>query len=70
MLIDMILHCRFSSYGVDVLNYYRLPEEEQREQKNPMCDTFPRIASCDYWRYGDNDNHGDFLNTIAKINTL
>ena len=53
----MILHYRFSSYGVDVLNYYRLPEEEQREHKNPMCDTFPRIASCDYWRYGDNDNH-------------
>ena len=24
--------------------YYRLPEEEQRLQKNPMCDVFPRIG--------------------------
>jgi len=29
-----------------------MPEEEQFENKNPMCDTFPRIASCDYWRWG------------------
>ena len=31
-----------------------LPEEEQRMpgRKNPMCNTFPRIASCDYWRWG------------------
>ena len=21
-------------------------------RKNPMCNTFPRIASCDYWRWG------------------
>jgi len=35
-----------------VLSYYRLPEEEQQEHKNPMCDTFPRIASCNYWRWG------------------
>merc|ERR1712045_558253 len=51
-LTNVFLHYKFSSYGVDVLNYYRLPEEEQREHRNPMCNTFPRIASCDYWRWG------------------
>ena len=37
-----------------VWQYYLLPEEEQRMpgRKNPMCNTFPRIASCDYWRWG------------------
>ena len=43
-LTNVFLHYKFSSYGVDVLNYYRLPEEEQREHRNPMCDTFPRIG--------------------------
>ena len=43
-LTNVFLHYRFSSYGLNVLNYYRLPEEEQREHKNPMCDTFPRIG--------------------------
>merc|ERR1719471_2534267 len=51
-LTNVFLHGKFGRYGVHVLNYYRLPEEEQRETKNPMCDTFPRIASCDYWRWG------------------
>jgi len=46
------LHYRFMGYGIDVLKYYRMPEEEQMEHKNPMCNTFPRIASCDYWRWG------------------
>jgi len=49
---DTFLHHRFIGYGPKVFSYYRLPEEEQREHKNPMCDTFPRIASCNYWRWG------------------
>ena len=34
--------------------YYRLPYEEQRlsVQANPMCEAFPRIAACDYHRFG------------------
>ena len=32
-----------------VSSYYRLPEEEQRLQKNPMCEVFPRIGGQD-WR--------------------
>ena len=29
---------------MQVLFYYRLPEEEQALQKNPMCWTFPRLG--------------------------
>ena len=43
-LTNVFLHYRFSGYGLDVLSYYRLPEEEQKETKNPMCSTFPRIG--------------------------
>ena len=43
-LSNVFLHHRFSAYGLNVLTYYRLPEEEQREMKNPMCETFPRIG--------------------------
>jgi len=48
------LHYRFLTYGYQVWQYYLLPEEEQRMPgvKNPMCNTFPRIASCTYWRWG------------------
>jgi len=53
-LTHRFLHYRYISYGFDVWQYYQLPEEEQRMpgRKNPMCNTFPRIASCDYWRWG------------------
>jgi len=51
-LTNTFLHYRFIGYGPKVMSYYRLPEEEQKEHKNPMCDTFPRIASCNYWRWG------------------
>ena len=33
---------------VQVSSYYRLPEEEQRLQKNPMCEVFPRIGGQDW----------------------
>ena len=34
--------------------YYNLPAEESAmaQIKNPMCEVFPRVASCTYWRYG------------------
>lgn len=31
--------------------YYNHPPEE-RDMVNPMCETFPRIAACNYVRYG------------------
>ena len=40
-------------YGPAVVDYYQLPlEERELEGSNPMCETFPRIASCNYVRYG------------------
>ena len=43
-LSNMFLHHNFSTYGLEVLTYYRLPEEEQKMTKNPMCQTFPRMG--------------------------
>merc|ERR1719273_940718 len=53
-LSHRFLHFRFLTYGFQVWQYYLLPPEEQRMPgvKNPMCIAFPRIASCDYWRWG------------------
>jgi len=51
-LTNKFLNHRFLLYGLKVWRYYTLPEEEHRFELNPMCDTFPRIASCDYWRWG------------------
>jgi len=50
-----------------VAKYYRMPEEEQRENKNPMCHTFPRIASCDYWRWGAGGLQEN-INAICVLN--
>ena len=36
--------CYNMSDTLKVAKYYRMPEEEQREHKNPMCHTFPRIG--------------------------
>ena len=65
-LTNVFLHYRFSAYGLEVVNYYRLPEEEQQETKNPMCATFPRIASCDYWRWGSGGRQEN-INAICVL---
>jgi len=54
LLTDRFLNFRFLDYGWKVMDYFRLPPEEQMVPwiKNPMCRTFPRIASCNYFRYG------------------
>ena len=45
-------------YGIKTLMYFRLPYEEQQlgfketGRANPMCEAFPRIAACDYHRFG------------------
>ena len=51
-LTNKFLNHRFLLYGLLVWRYYTLPEEEHMFQLNPMCDTFPRIATCDYYRWG------------------
>jgi len=66
VLTNIFLHGRFNNYGAKVLYYYRLPEEEQESQKNPMCWTFPRIASCDYWRWGSGGRQEN-INAICVL---
>eukprot|EP00092_Neocalanus_flemingeri_P019702 GFUD01021338.1.p1 GENE.GFUD01021338.1~~GFUD01021338.1.p1 ORF type:complete len:267 (+),score=40.02 GFUD01021338.1:250-1050(+) len=56
---SIFLNFQFFTYGFDVLSYKRMSEQEQRAQKDPMCANFPKIAYCDYWRFGSEDK--DFL---------
>lgn len=68
-LTHRFLHFRFVGYGFKVWQYYLLPEEEHRMPgvKNPMCNTFPRIASCDYWRFGSGGKQEN-INAICILN--
>ena len=53
-MTDRFLNYEFAFYGFKTWLYYKLPPEEQRMSvnTNPMCKTFPRIAACDYHRFG------------------
>jgi len=53
-MTNKFLRQRYSTYGFDVWQYYQLPVDEQKLDtvKNPMCQAFPRVASCKYFRYG------------------
>ena len=46
-LTNKFLNGKFSSYGWDCLNYYRLSRDEQKFAPNPFCSTFPTEVSCD-----------------------
>ena len=47
------LKYQFLDYGPAVLRYYSVPQEERESYDvNPMCEAFPRIATCNYYRYG------------------
>jgi len=58
-MTNQFLSKRFITYGFQVWRYYLLPDEEQQMsfQKNPMCETFPRIG---------NDGHILWDNTIRR----
>ena len=45
---------QFMFYGAKVVRFYQVPAEEavMRGILNPMCEVFPRVASCTYWKYG------------------
>eukprot|EP00092_Neocalanus_flemingeri_P002461 GFUD01002633.1.p1 GENE.GFUD01002633.1~~GFUD01002633.1.p1 ORF type:complete len:421 (-),score=78.51 GFUD01002633.1:86-1348(-) len=52
-VVNSFINYHFLSYGPKVWTYYSLPPEERIIQDlNPMCEAFPRIASCDFVRYG------------------
>jgi hypothetical protein len=42
------------SYVFKFSRYYTYPPEEiaQLDLVNPMCEAFPRVASCTFWKYG------------------
>ena len=64
IITDKFLQSRFLSYGLDVWGFYNLPPEERKLKgvKDPMCQVFPRIAACDYHRFGTG---GDQANVNA-----
>ena len=52
-VVNKFLHYQFLSYGFRVYEWYSLPPEERAMLNlNPMCEVFPRLAACDYVRYG------------------
>lgn len=53
-ITNRFLKYQFLRYGPAVISYYNLPPEERSltQGVNPMCEAFPRIASCNYVRYG------------------
>ena len=52
-ITNKFLKYKFLSYGPSVVRYYNIPSEEREDfMANPMCETFPRIAACNYVRYG------------------
>jgi len=67
-ITDKFLHYRYSNYGYKVWQYYLMPAEEQQMPFviNPMCYTFPRIASCTYWRWGSG-GHQEAINAICIL---
>lgn len=45
-ITDVFLNGKFWYYGWDVLQYGRLPADEQKFKVNPFCATFPLEVSC------------------------
>jgi len=68
VVTNQFLSRRFLLYGLEVWRYYLLPSEEQRLPfvKNPMCQTFPRIAACNYWRWGGSGSQEN-INAICIL---
>eukprot|EP00092_Neocalanus_flemingeri_P020605 GFUD01022326.1.p1 GENE.GFUD01022326.1~~GFUD01022326.1.p1 ORF type:complete len:425 (-),score=107.53 GFUD01022326.1:32-1306(-) len=48
------LNYQFLDYGYLVFQYYRLPPEERELDStlNPLCEVFPKVAVCNYQRFG------------------
>jgi hypothetical protein len=69
LMTNRFLNHRFLFYGFETWLYYRLPPEEMRlsHNTNPMCNTFPRIAACDYHRFGSGGVQ-EKVNAICILN--
>ena len=53
-LTNAFLQNQFVTYAPDVWRYYSYPPEEIQvlDMVNPMCEAFPRVASCTFFKYG------------------
>ena len=53
-ITNRFLKYQFLHYGPSVIFYYNMVPEERAlvHASNPMCEAFPRIAACEYVRYG------------------
>lgn len=52
-ITHVFLNYQYLDYGYQVYRYYRLPIEERllSSTLNPMCEVFPKVATCNYIRY-------------------
>uniref|UniRef100_A0A0K2TEQ0 Innexin n=1 Tax=Lepeophtheirus salmonis TaxID=72036 RepID=A0A0K2TEQ0_LEPSM len=53
-ITNVFLQRQFLDYGPKVFSFYQKTQDEVmlNNEINPMCEVFPRIASCNYWKYG------------------
>ena len=66
-ITNKFLKFQFLGYGPAVIRYYSMPpEEREMYMVNPMCETFPRIAACNYHRYGSGGG-GETKNAICVL---
>ena len=58
---EWFLDNQFMEYGIKVWQFYNIPHEERDmyNKPNPMCNAFPRVASCKYVRYGTGGDQED-----------
>jgi len=53
-ITHIFLHYQFLDYGYYIYQFYRLPIEERllTTTLNPMCEVFPKVATCMFVNYG------------------
>lgn len=61
-ITDRFLNKQFLGYGLNLYRFYQLPAEEIRllDLTNPMCEAFPRVASCQFYIYGSGGQEASF----------
>jgi len=62
------LNYNYFEYGPQVYQYYSLDSETRslRETFNPMCEVFPNVATCNYYRWGKG-GHQELKNAICIL---
>jgi len=66
----VFLHYQYFDYGINIYKYYRLPVEERtfNTTVNPMCEVFPKVATCSYTRYARLGGGQEQKNAICILN--